>query len=481
MNPNAQRPFNFMIPFWGPRFTSYFIDLCLPSLLASGNIALLRPENGHRFLMATTREDWKAIEPLPIMDRLRRHAIPTLVEVEHGEASPTSTESGAIGQYSSVIKHQTTCLKRLFDEAYRNRSYGCLLSPDCIISNGLVAAMIRYVQNGFQFVMCPALRQKEESVLADLERMGYLRAGERASLTGRPLEIPPRVAADLFVRHLHPEMAAFEYTSPKPTRPFISPFCYWRVPGGRGMILHEFFGVPVVIDFESVRPDHSECLNRDDYENVYLMENFFRGYNGRVEFVRDSDEFNIISITPEAANFSASTAHTQGDPLWKRTFAQLCDIRDSMAFYVGLKWAPVRRDLFLKPFRLHVSDIDEIWLKEERRAARIISLVVGDYRHANRSPVLDCIDPIVRSGARMVLFETSKRMAVIGAVRGAAVRALAARSRLTALMRQRTAGLVRGLRASVLNRAVIVGIARRLLGPAIRLVRRPFRGPPPPQ
>jgi hypothetical protein len=481
VNLIVQRPFNFMVPFWGQRFTEYFVDLCLPSLLAANNIALLRPEDGHRFLMATTREDWKAIEALPIMDRLRRHAIPTLVEVQRGEASPTNAESGAIGQYSSVIKHQTTCLRLLFEKAYSNRSYGCLLSPDCIISDGMVATMIRYVRDGFQFVMCSALRQKEEPVLADLERMGYLRAGERASLTGFPLEIPPRVAADLFVRHLHPEMAAFEYASPKPTRPFISPFCYWRVPGGRGMILHEFFGVPVVIDFDSVRPDHAECLKRDDYENVYLMENFFRDYKGNVAFVRDSDEFNIISITPEAANFSASTVHAQGDPLWKRTFAQLCDIRDSMAYYVGLRWAPVRRDLFLEPFRLHAGDIDETWLREERWAARVISLVVGDYRHADGTPTLDGIGAVVRSGARMVLFETSKRMAVVGAVRRAAVYALGARSRMTALVRQCAVGLVRSVRASILNRVVMAGIARRLLGPAVRLARRSFRSHPPPQ
>lgn len=436
MESSRRRPFDFLVPFWGKRYTDYFTNLCLPSLLAPNNMLLLRSEDGHRFLMATTREDWAAIERLPIMERLRKHATPTLVEVESGSSSPLSADSGAMAQYTSVIRHQTNCLKRLFDEAYRGQSYGCLMSPDVIFSDQTVATMIRYVEAGYQFVMCPSLRQKEEPVRADLDRLGYLKQCDKPSLTGRSIDIPPRIAAKLFVEHLHPEMAQFEFASPKPTRPFISPFCYWRVPGRRGVILHEFFGVPIIMDYSSVRRSHCECLERDDYENVYLVENFFRDYRGRVGFVRDSDELTIISLTPAAADFSASTAHARNAGTWKPFFAQLRDIRDSMKFFVGQTWAPVRRDLFIEPFRIHTGDFDGVWAETERKARRIISLVVGDYRDATHAPTLTGWRGIILSAPRKLVFETAQQHAIVLAIRRKihGVNAIASRLRVGILI-----------------------------------------------
>ena len=77
----APRPFYFMVPFWGERYRRYFTDNLLASLLAPNNLPLLRAEDGHRFLLATTREDWDAIIDLPIMARMRPHVTPTLIEI----------------------------------------------------------------------------------------------------------------------------------------------------------------------------------------------------------------------------------------------------------------------------------------------------------------------------------------------------------------------------------------------------------------
>ena len=74
------RPFCFMTQFWGERYRDYYVDYCLPSLLAPNNLPLLRAKDGHCFLIATPREDWDAIEHLPIIEKLRQFVTPTLVE-----------------------------------------------------------------------------------------------------------------------------------------------------------------------------------------------------------------------------------------------------------------------------------------------------------------------------------------------------------------------------------------------------------------
>src|SRR5271170_1450818 len=121
---NGKRPIYFMVPFWGRRYREYFVDLCLPSLLAPNNLTLLRAEDGHRFLMATTREDWEAIEHLPIMERLRQHSTPTWIEVDKPQQNQTSANGEAYAQYTSSIDHQNLCQKKLVEVAYRDRPYG---------------------------------------------------------------------------------------------------------------------------------------------------------------------------------------------------------------------------------------------------------------------------------------------------------------------------------------------------------------------
>ena len=74
------RPFCFMSQFWGQRYRDYFVDYCLPSLLAPDNLPRLRAEDGHCFLIATPSEDWEKIVNLPIMKKLRVFATPTLIE-----------------------------------------------------------------------------------------------------------------------------------------------------------------------------------------------------------------------------------------------------------------------------------------------------------------------------------------------------------------------------------------------------------------
>ena len=55
-----------MVAFWGDCYRDRFVQLCLPSLFAPGNLPRLRAEDGHRFLIATTLTDWAEIERLPI-------------------------------------------------------------------------------------------------------------------------------------------------------------------------------------------------------------------------------------------------------------------------------------------------------------------------------------------------------------------------------------------------------------------------------
>jgi len=374
----GMRPLYFMVPFWGRRYREYFVDLCLPSLLAPNNLPLLRAEDGHRFLMATTREDWEAIEGLPIMGRLRAHATPTWIEVGDPQALP---EGEIFAQYNTTIWHQNHCQKKMVEVAYRDRAYGCLLCPDFILSDNLVATLLKYAREGYHLVLCPALRQKQEAVLEELRRRGLLDETRRLSQTAQALTLTPRDAADLFVRHLHPEMWSFEEGGDHVPPP-RSPFYYWRVPGERGMLLHTFFGIPILMDYAVIPADHAQCLDRDTLENIYYSRNFA---DRKWRVIEDSDETCMVSLTPESTSF---TETEKEHPLLGRLFgySRLRNLRESMKYYAGRNRDTMRRDLFRMPIRLHKAGLDEVWANVERRSNLMIRLAVGDYYRVSRPP-----------------------------------------------------------------------------------------------
>jgi hypothetical protein len=365
------RPFDFMVPFWGERYRDFFVDLSLPSLLAPNNLPLLRAEEDHRLLIATTPEDWRAIVHLPIMDRVRRHATPVWIEVS---APITDAEKGSAAHYAATIHHLHHCLKKLFQASSVRRGYGSLLLPDVIFSDFTVASLLNRARQGCELVLFPSLRETAEEVLDDLRRQGYLPAGARLSLTADA----QRAMADLVTRHLHPEMLPYDQARSVPLS--VMPFLYWRVRGDRGLIMHTFVMMPALLDFAAVPEGHAEHLDRGDIEKDYVGENFARC--DRIHVVQDSDEFTTMSLASRSSNWAPSRAESQPTFAWTSKLRRLSSIRESMRFYVDASRDTVSRDLFRLPVRWHRDELDEVWFEDEHRIDRMIDRAVGDYYRA---------------------------------------------------------------------------------------------------
>jgi hypothetical protein len=360
------RPFYFMVPFWGERYRNYFLDYCLASLLAPNNLGLLRAAEGHKFLIATTREDWQAIERLPIMETLRAHATPVFVEIPDRDASSYG--------YNDHLRYQNVCQKLLIEIAFRDRVYGSLLLPDIIVSDGMVASMLRAAEAGKHLVLCGVLRQTQEPVLAELTASGYLPADERPALTGRAVTVPPRVVADLSVRHNHWEVAVFD--GDRDGMPAFPPFLFWYVHGENGLILHTSHAVNVLMDYGAIETHDLECLDQSLLEHIYVGRNFSR-CDG-IHIVEDSDEFGILSLTPVAVGQRHLPYRGQGTG-WFREFSWRCNLRGAMARYVGANRDVVRRKLFCTPIRIHARDLSQAWENTERRVEARFNSAVGDY------------------------------------------------------------------------------------------------------
>ena len=283
------RPFYFLLSLWGEKYRNYFVDRCLPTLLAPGNFPVLRAADGHRLLIATTRSDWEAMEGLPIMAKAREYVTPQFVEVGLPDADSSPGGEGA-------IRHHAKCQKQLCEIAFRDRAYGSVVFPDTLYSTGFVTSLLRYATAGHRLVLCAALRQTEEDVLTEFAATGALPMGSKLSLSAKPLAISQRKMADIAIRHLHPEVVIYDWDYKG--APALSAHRFWRVPGQRGLILRTFYGLPVLMDYGSIETHDVDCLERDIFENVYVRQNFSDA--AACMSCEDSDEFMLISLTPEA-------------------------------------------------------------------------------------------------------------------------------------------------------------------------------------
>src|SRR5205807_10287925 len=108
-------------------------------------------------------------------------------------------------------------------------------------------------------------------------------------------------------------------------------FRIWRVAQDRGILLHTFFIIPILMDYSVLHPDHTACLDHEMIENVYVSTNFRNC--GAVHIVRDSDEFMVLTITPKATDHAVRTPGRQRF-LVRREYDQLVDLRRSYRFYV---------------------------------------------------------------------------------------------------------------------------------------------------
>jgi hypothetical protein len=374
----AARSFHFMVAVWGERYRNYLVNLFLPSLLAPNNLALIRAEDGHRFFIATTSEDWQVIEHLPIIERLRCHAEPIWIKINHPAHDSTSTDD--VARYTAVLQHMDASFRMLLEAAYHPSCYGSLLHPDTIISDGMIASMLKSAREGYHLLLCSALRQSEEGVLAHLRALGLLPHNSPLSASGQPLTIPPRLGAHLAVRYLHRDVSALEEGAPG--QPFLAPYRYWRMPEERGILLHTFFGQPVCIDFSVISPDHTRCMDGGAFENVYISSNF-RGSHA-IRMVPDSDEFTVLSLTPQA-----TAMHAMPEPLQqrqsspRRNYGQLCSIRRSFEFYAVQSNDFVKGHIFRIPVRWHAQDLDSVWMNEERRVRHLLERALNDYRRSS--------------------------------------------------------------------------------------------------
>ena len=175
-------PFIMSTPVWGAGHLGLFLNVCLPSLLADGNLPSLAPDPQNRYLIYTRPEDEERLRAAPTFGRLSEIVTVEVILIREKITEPHRTMSNC--HADSV---------RRADEV---GGAAVFLPPDCVWSENSMAALERISRTGKSVVHMSGVRLDRDGVVPEF--------ASRYSDDGTVLSIAPRELVSIGLRHLHP-------------------------------------------------------------------------------------------------------------------------------------------------------------------------------------------------------------------------------------------------------------------------------------
>jgi hypothetical protein len=352
-------PFYFFVTVWGESYVDSMLRYCIPSLLSPNNIPSLQGGRRNKFLIACPEKEWAVIQAAPIYPLLSQYT----EVVWHPIPAPQPKES----KYALMgLGHKFTT-----QMIYHDRAIGFLLTPDFMCSDGAVASAMRHVQNGARVVLTAALRFSEEKLFAELTAespTGW--SVEGAPLPSEALVLPPRVLTQAAVRGLHIESLTYEWDAPY--LPQVPSACWWKVRGEKdAVLLHSLSWAPIAMDYRVVEEHADSIFDIWTIDGDYVYTNF--GDHDGIYVVQDSDELIQVSWSRDAdSRESLRAKFWQCFPFINRLVKGLT-LRSALASHI---FDPLKRRIVVLPVYWHGRDINENWVRQERRVQSILRFYI---------------------------------------------------------------------------------------------------------
>ena len=408
---DGERPFYFIVSFWGREYRELFLHLCASSLLSPGNIPSLSGSRSSRFLICTTKEDWALIQSDPLVQLLAASTVLEFIELRRpvpdflqsvyreklrrmgsdphgifalpadGALSPSDVASSeAFAELETISReigsklthHHQYALRILFMSAghkaaacraHADHAYAVFLAPDMVLSDGAIAELDRLARQGSKVVLAAACRFAQDECLAAFQKRGLV-------TPGRPLILPPRLLVEIAFSHPHPETVCFEFNAPY--------FCdtatsaMWRVPGDNGCLMHSFFWAPVLVSYGDIGVHHADYFDRGGTtDGQYISMHF--NTDRDLTVITDSDVLMLASFTRKEEYSYPVRSHVLKRQSELGAAYKVHRIRTSLYGPMG---DPLKRRLYAVPVYFHSGPISPAWDAVECQASGLVARAV---------------------------------------------------------------------------------------------------------
>ena len=257
-----------LLPVWGKRYIEQFLDFCLPTLLAEGNLPALCRRAACTFVLSTRTRDveivrsnayWQTLERLCAVEIV---AIDDLISSSH---STTITFAYADGIRSCKSERVDTCF--------------IFLVSDYVLADGALDNVFARIAAGASGVLAGNFQMTSEGAESYLLRA----RGDKSCLSIKPRELI-RLALD----HLHPATIGNFADSPI-SHDARSNRLFWRVDDST--ILGRFYLMHMI----AIRPETADFIIAAPCDYSFIPE---LCPSGDVAMIEDSDEYCVVELQP---------------------------------------------------------------------------------------------------------------------------------------------------------------------------------------
>jgi len=321
---------------WGEAYTDIFLNLSLPTQLASGNLPALRYADKAIYAIYTAFKDAETIKKSPIYSVLAS-IINTKIEL---------IDDIDISQNKMVALNE--CHKRGIVEGNRDNSVLVFMPPDSIWADGSFTNLIKVADSNKKAVLSNILDVTKETFITSF--LHQFTPNKDLSIS-----VAPRELVKLSLEHLHPLYKAWMWDAKEYCYPPYTPHIYWRVDRegllGKGFHIHPLLVNPVrkdvvpscAIDVDYI---HNACPNIDD---IYVVE--------------DSDDILFSGLRFYNQNSEDLKPYSWKNGKNVQNIAFLAAKIDNVRYYYHI---------FKSNTRIHQGELSSEWGKIEKEADRIV-------------------------------------------------------------------------------------------------------------
>ncbi len=259
-----------LLPVWGYDFAEQFLERCLPTLLAPGNLPALARLLPTEFVFLTRKEDEAMIRQHPNFALLEKTCAVGFLAIDDLITDGNHSTTVTLGYTRAVRRRGAAMLDTCF----------FFLVSDYIIADGSLASVLARMQAGASAVQAGNFQLDERAAA------GWLR--QRLDRAAGRLALPPRELMRWALGCLHPATAANIVNYPICHNAHTNRL-FWRVDDdtliGRFYLLHMICIRPEIVDFAV----GASC----DYSFVSEM-----CPSGNVVTMTDSDDYLVLEVQP---------------------------------------------------------------------------------------------------------------------------------------------------------------------------------------
>jgi hypothetical protein len=178
-----------LTPVWGARYIDMFLDVSVPSMLASGNLPALAAEFACEFVFLTKASDEARVIRHPIYAKLSKLCRCSFTPIDDlivpGMEGYSLTRAFGRGVFEVGEKMVDT--------------YFVFMNADFVVSNGAFETLLAHIRRGERAIVAPSLRSIAEETLPLLHEL----TDETGALTASSRQL-----VAMALEHLHPTAAA---------------------------------------------------------------------------------------------------------------------------------------------------------------------------------------------------------------------------------------------------------------------------------